>query len=132
AWLYRIAASLQSGYILTIDYGYTREQRIRFPLGTLMSYRKHTALANVLEEPGERDITAHVAFSELIEHGQRLKLETVYLETLAQFVLRIGAGGGFETILSADTETGRSKLRLQLKTILFGMGESFRGFVQRK
>ncbi|MEJ7609493.1 MAG: SAM-dependent methyltransferase [Bryobacteraceae bacterium] len=132
AWLDRIATALQSGYVITIDYGYTREELVRFPQGTLMSYRKHTALADVLEEPGERDITAHVAFTDLMEHGNMLGLRTILFETLAQFVLRIGGADNFESALAADTELEGLKLRLQLKAILFGMGEGFRVLVQHK
>ena len=64
-WIKKIAGSLQSGFVLTIDYGYTRRESMRFPEGTLMSYRRHMASDEVLAEPGDRDITAHVAFSAL-------------------------------------------------------------------
>ena len=40
-----------------------------FPPGTLMGYRRHTAREDVLDEPGERDITAHVNFTALEERG---------------------------------------------------------------
>ena len=33
-----------------IDYGFTREESARFPAGTLMSYRRHTAREDVLIE----------------------------------------------------------------------------------
>ena len=70
AWLDRIAGALERGYVLTIDYGYTRRESFRFPSGTLMSYHRHTALEDVLAAPGERDITAHVCFTALEEHGR--------------------------------------------------------------
>jgi len=73
-WMERIARSLAAGFLLTIDYGYTRNESIRFPAGTLMGYRRHTARDNVLEDPGERDITAHVNFTALEECGERCGL----------------------------------------------------------
>jgi len=45
-----------------------------------MSYRRHSAIENVLEEPGERDITAHVCFTALEEHGRRCGLAPVRFE----------------------------------------------------
>ena len=35
-WMERIARTLRSGYVLTVDYGYTRSEAVRFPHGTLM------------------------------------------------------------------------------------------------
>ena len=74
AWLERIARALEAGFVFTIDYGYTRAESVRFPRGTLMSYRRHQADEDVLDDPGARDITAHVAFTALEEHGARLGL----------------------------------------------------------
>jgi SAM-dependent MidA family methyltransferase len=122
-WMERIASALEAGYVFTIDYGYTRRESARFPQGTLMSYRRHTALDDVLADPGERDITAHVHFTALAEHGARFGLEHVRLETLAQAILDVGE----ETV-----EGIARSYPLQLKTLLFGMGETFRVLLQRK
>src|ERR1035438_10356588 len=46
-WMERIAGALEEGYALTIDYGYTRAESIRFPEGTLMGYRRHMAREDV-------------------------------------------------------------------------------------
>ena len=131
-WLERIASALESGYVMTIDYGYTRRELVRFPQGTLMSYRRHQAVDDVLLEPGERDITAHVDFTALQEHGERIGLETVSFETLAATLLRAGESDEFASALAGDDEAERTKRRLQLKTLLFGMGETFRVLLQRK
>lgn len=130
--LERIAAALRTGYHFTIDYGYTRGEVKRFPGGTLMSYRRHVASEDVLADPGERDITAHVNFSALQEHGAAVALETVRFETLARLLLSEGESDHFREALAADTSAGEMARRLQLKTLLFGMGESFRSLLQRK
>jgi SAM-dependent MidA family methyltransferase len=131
-WLERIAASLETGFILTIDYGYTRRELIRFPEGTLMSYRRHRALEDVLARPGEQDITAHVDFTALQERGSELGLETVRFESLAQMLLRAGEPDSFASALRAESEQEELRLRMQLKSLLFGMGETFRVLLQRK
>jgi SAM-dependent MidA family methyltransferase len=128
-WMDRIARSLTSGYVLSIDYGYTAAESKRFPDGTLMSYRRHTAVEDVLADPGERDITAHVCFTALEERGKKLGLETVRFERLSQTLLNAGEADQFAAALAGPDEARR---RLQLKTLLFGMGETFRVLLQRK
>ena len=83
----------------------------------------------MLADPGERDITAHVCFTALEEHGKKLGLETVRFEKLSQTLLDAGEADQFATALSGADEARR---RLQLKTLLFGMGETFRVLLQRK
>jgi SAM-dependent MidA family methyltransferase len=130
-WLERIGRSLKDGYLVTVDYGYTRAEWVRFPTGTLMGYRRHVARENILEEPGERDITAHVNFTALEEAGERLGLKREIFETLAKILLLAGEPDQFAEALGGNPETGLAR-RMQLKTLLFGMGETFRVLVQRR
>jgi SAM-dependent MidA family methyltransferase len=131
-WIDRIARSLAAGFHLTIDYGYVTSEHIRFRRGTLMSYRRHAAAGNVLADPGERDITAHVSFSALQERGEALGLRTLRCERLAQTLLHAGEPDQFAAALTAATAREEQARRLQLKTLLFGMGETFRTLMQRK
>jgi SAM-dependent MidA family methyltransferase len=132
AWIERIAHSLDRGFLFTIDYGYTRRERARFPQGTLMSYRRHAALEDVLANPGERDITAHVAFTALEEHGTVCGFDPAPLTTLAQTLLEAGEPDQFAAALAAEDPAALSQRRLQLKTLLFGMGETFRTLLQAR
>jgi len=131
-WLEQIAARLARGFLLVIDYGYRAEESSRFPAGTLMSYRRHLALEDVLAEPGERDITAHVCFTALEEHAARCGLRTARREALTQTLLRAGEQDAFAAALQAETEPERFRRRLQLKTLLAGMGETFRTLLLAK
>lgn len=128
-WLERIAARLVQGYLLVVDYGYTAPELARFPEGTLMSYRRHTASSDVLDRPGEQDITAHVAFTALEQHAARCGFRTVRFESLARLLLRIGEQDRFARALEAPDEAERLRRRLQLKSLLFGLGESFRALL---
>ena len=130
AWMERIARALE-GYMFTIDYGYTRAESVRFPRGTLMSYRRHHASEDVLADPGACDITAHVSFTALEEHGARLGLQTICFETLARTLLSAGEPDQFQAALAAHTPAAEVQRRLQLKSLLFGMGETFRTLIQR-
>jgi SAM-dependent MidA family methyltransferase len=131
-WTERISRSLESGFVLTIDYGLTRRESIRFPAGTLMSYRRHTAREDVLADPGERDITAHVNFTALEECGARAGLRTARFETLAQLLLAAGEPDQFAAAIGAGSDAEQLRRRMQLKTLLFGMGETFRVLLQEK
>jgi SAM-dependent MidA family methyltransferase len=132
AWLDRLAASMETGHVVAIDYGYTAAELPRFPAGTLMSYHRHVAREDVLAEPGMRDITAHVNFTALELYAARLGFERVAFESLAQTLLRAGEPDQFGEALAADSEAESLRLRLQLKTLLFGMGETFRVLILRK
>jgi len=131
-WMERIAASLDAGCAITVDYGYTRAEAARFPMGTLMGYRAHVAREDVLIDPGERDITAHVNFTALEERGAQLGLRRASLETLARTLLDAGEKDQFAAVLQADDPAEALRRRMQLKTLLVGMGETFRVLVQYK
>ena len=131
-WIERIGKHLVSGAMLTIDYGYRRNELIRFPAGTLMSYRRHTAVEDVLAEPGERDITAHVNFTAMEEHGAAHGWRTERFENLAQTILAAGEADQFAAALEAADESERTRRRMKLKTLLVGMGETFRVLLQAR
>ncbi|MFB3777038.1 MAG: class I SAM-dependent methyltransferase [Bryobacteraceae bacterium] len=131
-WLDRIAARLERGWVVSIDYGYTAPELIRFPRGTLMSYRRHVATEDVLLTPGDRDITAHVNFTALAEHGARRGLRPCRLENLSRTLIAAGEPDAFALALNSSSPAEDLRRRAQLKTLLFGMGETFRTLIQRK
>ena len=63
----RIAAKVERGFVLTIDYGY--EARDLYTSwrreGTLMAFRAHSPVPDPLSEPGHTDITYHVDLTSL-------------------------------------------------------------------
>lgn len=121
-----MARSLDRGALIAIDYGYTQREILRFPRGTLMSYRRHRALDDVLHEPGLQDITAHVPFTFLAHCAESLGFSCLPIENMSAFLLRAGEPDQFASALNAPDDASASRLRLQLKTLLFGMGETFR------
>jgi len=131
-WMEQIACRLDHGFVLTIDYGYTVRELAAFPGGTLMSYRRHTALEDVLSDPGERDITAHVCFTALEDRGRERGLVRLRLENLARTLMDAGEADGFARVLAGSTEEERIRRRAQLKSLLFDFGEKFRALIQAK
>ena len=132
AWLRRMAGALTKGYVMSIDYGYTRAESVRFPAGTLMGYRRHTAREDVLAEAGLRDITSHVNFTALQETAGECGLVNERFETLARTLLTVGEVDQFAAVLGEHGTAEELRRRMQLKTLLFGMGETFRVLLQRK
>lgn len=68
-WVKSAAQALHRGFILIIDYGFPRDE-LYSPLrteGTLTGYYQHQRLKDVLQRPGEIDITAHINFSAIAE-----------------------------------------------------------------
>jgi len=128
----RAAAALHPGFFLVIDYGYDRRELVRFPAGTLMSYRRHQASDDVLRDPGERDITAHVNFTALKQCAAECGLSLLREESLMAFLMRAGQSDQFAFVLDAADERESLRRRLQLKTLLFGMGETFRVLLWEK
>ena len=77
--------STQGGAILAIDYGYARTQTGE----TLQGVRKH-AYADVLDAPGEVDLSAHVDFEALGSVAAKAGLSVQPLATQGQFLTRLG------------------------------------------
>jgi SAM-dependent MidA family methyltransferase len=131
-----VAANLQRGFLIAIDYGYTREQQLagRY-LDTVMTYRRHTAGPNPYEAPGEQDITVHVNFSALAAAAERGGMHVHRLLTQSQFLLGIGETTQFaDAFEECRLPQERAKVALQLKHLITpeGMGETFQVLVGSK
>jgi SAM-dependent MidA family methyltransferase len=64
-WADYVAATLERGYVITIDYGYDRPELYKPARvdGSLRCYYQHTLGQNPLKRIGKQDITAHVDFT---------------------------------------------------------------------
>ena len=132
----QLAANLQRGFFVAIDYGYTRQEQLAGRhRGTVMAYRQHSASANPYEAPGEQDITAHVNFTALAAAMQQNGMEVQPLLTQSQFLMGIGEQNQFaDAFEECRLPQGRAKVALQLKHLVTpaGMGESFQVLVASK
>lgn len=137
-WFDSVAAGLEQGFILTVDYGYAREELYapQRKLGTLLCYYRHRVEDNPYQRLGEQDITSHVNFSALIGRGEERGVKTLWFGEQCRFLLAAGMVEEFEAIEAADlSETEKLKKRLTLKRLIMpegGMGDTFRVLVQSK
>jgi NADH dehydrogenase [ubiquinone] 1 alpha subcomplex assembly factor 7 len=77
----------QGGAILALDYGYERTQTGE----TLQAVKSHN-FAEVLETPGEADISAHVNFGVLGEAAKATGLAVAPLAHQGEWLLKLGIG----------------------------------------
>ena len=138
AWLASASRALQSGFILTIDYGYPAEELYtpRRKRGTLLCYYRHQIEENPYLRPGLQDITAHVDFTTLMDSGSRLGMQTEWFGEQYRFLLAAGIVEEIEAFERSDaTDEQKLKLRLALKKLIMpegGMGDTFRILIQSK
>lgn len=130
-WMERIARCLQRGFVLTIDYGYLAEDYYapHRKTGTRLCYHRHRSNSDPLVHIGEQDITAHVNFTALAEHGAGSGLPLLGFCDQSHFVASLieKAGPDFLAELSP-------KAAAQLKTLLHPelMGQTFKVLVQHR
>ncbi len=132
----RISATLQRGFFIAIDYGYTREEQLAGRhRGTLKALREHSVSANPYEAPGEQDITADVNFTAVAAVAEKHGLLTHKLITQSQFLMGVGEANQFsDAFEECRLPQERAKVALQLKHLVTpaGMGESFQVLIGSK
>jgi SAM-dependent MidA family methyltransferase len=132
----QIAARIQRGFLIAIDYGYTREELLAGRhRGTLKAIRQHSVSENPYEAPGQQDITADVNFTALAAAAQQQGMRAEKLVTQSQFLLGIGEANQFaDAFEECRLPQERAKVALQLKHLVTpaGMGESFQVLIASK
>jgi SAM-dependent MidA family methyltransferase len=136
-WIESAGRALGRGFVLTIDYGH--EARALYGehhnRGTLLAYRDHTVSENLLDAPGEQDLTSHVNFTAMDLWGRRAGLQRTGLVTQSQFLVALGRGNEFADLYEpGQTEMEKLRARLLLKNLIHpeGLGEKFQVLVQHK
>lgn len=133
-WLSEVAKRLKRGWIVTIDYGYERNEYFapHHSDGTLLCYYQHVKTTNPCANVGEQDITAHVEFTSLMEHGKKLGLETVLFTDQSHYLLQIGESEIAEIV--ERTAGQPSKERAAIHQLIHPelMGRTFKVLIQRK
>jgi len=90
-WWREAAGVLARGKLMAIDYGFTSDEmfspaRTR---GTLRAYFRHHATDNILANPGDQDLTAHVNFSAIQKAGEESGLTTKFFGMQSKFLTEI-------------------------------------------
>jgi SAM-dependent MidA family methyltransferase len=88
-----LAARFSTSLLVTFDYGYPADRLFRGRtrrFGTAAAYRGHRVSRDLLADPGQQDLTAHINFSDLIAAGEREQLTTLHFGRQARFLLALG------------------------------------------
>ena len=132
-WWRQAAEILPSGKLVAIDYGLTTEELFipERQQGTLRVYREHQLSSDILQNPGEQDLTAHVNFSAIREAGEAAGLNTEALVTQEQFLGAIAAA-----IWKGQTDFGEwmANHTRQFRTLTHPelMGRAFKVLIQSR
>jgi SAM-dependent MidA family methyltransferase len=127
AWVASVAAMLEAGVVLLIDYGFAQCEYYhpRRSGGTLMCHYRHRAHDDPFVYPGLQDITAHVDFTAIAEVAAEAGLNVDGYNTQGLFLLANDI-----TRLAADATDERERIRLaqQIRTLTLpgDMGERFK------
>ena len=92
AWIAALAAGLERGALLVIDYGFAHREYYhpQRSMGTVMCHYRHHAHSDVFVHPGLQDITAHVNFSALADSAAQAGLDVLGYASQAQFLVNCG------------------------------------------
>jgi SAM-dependent MidA family methyltransferase len=131
-WWREAAVVLGRGRLLAIDYGFTADEifspsRLR---GTLRAYYRHRVTDDILANPGEQDLTAHVNFSACERAGEAAGLTTESFSTQAKFLTQILANVQAAGSLG-EWNSSRSR-QFQTLTHPEHFGRAFRVLVQKR
>ena len=133
AWWREAAEALAHGKLLAIDYGFTADEEFSPSRlnGTLRAYHRHRLAEDVLANPGEQDLTAHVNFSAIEKNGEAAGLRTETFSAQSQFLSRI-----VENIFRQPASFGEwaPKQTRQFQTLTHPehLGRAFRVLVQSR
>jgi SAM-dependent MidA family methyltransferase len=127
--LWEIAAKLLRGVILTIDYGFTRDEFYSPPrsTGTLQVRAQHKKLSSPFEQIGMADVSAHVEWTSLIKAAESAGTQLLGLTDQHHFLTgllsRLPEGEEFST---ADKRALQTLLHPEM------LGRSFQALALRK
>lgn len=131
-----IASHLQSGILVTIDYGYTEQEwkKAAHHQGSLRGFFQHKMVETILEHPGEMDLTTHIHFDTLINLGKNMNVSTRGLLRQNEF---LQSGGILEELKDhADTnpfsELAKRNRAIRNLIIPGGHSEYYRVLLQTK
>jgi len=137
-WLSSVVPKLESGYVITVDYGAEScdlyDVALR-PQGTLRGFSRHGFIEDVLSQPGDYDITVSVNWSQVKRAGARLGLTTVEFAQQDRFLLKAGLLDQLTREMSRSTsEADKLALSAGAREMILpgGMGSSFQVLVQKR
>lgn len=131
-WIKEVAANLQAGFVLTIDYGFPAFELYdeKRSTGTLVCFKNHEVNYAPYENIGMQDITVHVNFSALKHWGEKAGLLTNGFTTQDHFLRALGLIGYLRN-LEMDKNNDQKDIIFQINKLM-DMGNKFKVLIQQK
>jgi SAM-dependent MidA family methyltransferase len=131
-----IADCVNHAVMVTVDYGYTKEewQDPTRASGSLRGFRKHQLIDNILQNPGEMDITSHVHFDVLIEEGEKVGLHFINKYRQDRFLLSLGILDELQNTYDPNPFSDISKRNRAIRSLIMpgGISPFFHAIIQHK
>jgi SAM-dependent MidA family methyltransferase len=134
-WFAALAASLERGVLLFVDYGLPRRELYSPERsdGTLLCHFRHRFHDDPFVHPGLQDITAWVDFTAVAEAAAAAGLEVAGYTTQAHFLIGSGLGGFLANVADLDVVSRVNLSRQAMVLTLPGeMGERFKAIALAK
>ncbi len=137
-WFAQVAARLEEGFVITVDYGADSADLydlVRRRHGSLRAFSRHGFVDDVLAQPGEYDITSSVNWTQVKAVAERLGLSVVEFASQDKFLLNVGLLDELEQMLAGAGSTAE---KLSLSTgaremiLPGGMASSFQVLVLKR
>lgn len=131
-WIETLAKKLTRGYVVTVDYGCSRENFYNpaRTSGTLQCRAHHRVIGSPLSNIGEVDITAHVDWTSLAERAQKHGLTVAGFTDQHHFITGIAAGLMREEFESSADPSSRRALQTLLHPEFLGTTFQFLGLTR--
>lgn len=137
-WLAQVAAKLENGYVITVDYGAEADELYEYqlrPNGTLRGFARHAFVENLLSQPGDCDLTASVNWTQVRTVGAALGLREIEFTSQQKFLLKEGLLEQLEYRLQrVKDEAEKAALTAGAREMILpgGMASSFQVLIQRR
>ena len=137
-WFEQLDQKVESGYVITVDYGAEAEELYSIPQrkqGTLRGFRRHQFVDDVLESPGECDITSSVDWTFVKTVGQRYGFVVEVFGQLDKFLMQAGILQELEERLASSiNDADRAQLTTAAREMILpgGMASTFQVLVQKR
>jgi SAM-dependent MidA family methyltransferase len=136
SWLRQMGSKLETGLLVTIDYGDEADELYaeHRHMGTLMCYHKHLAHDNPYIHIGNQDITSHINFSSCIHVGNESGFTHHVYQTQRQFLIDQGILSKLQDHTSGDPFHPVAKRNRAIRQLLIGdtMSELFKVLIQHR
>ena len=137
-WLSSISEKLETGFLITVDYGAEASElydAMLRPEGTLRGFSDHAFVENLLAVPGEYDLTTTINWTQVKNVGEKLGWKVIEYAPQDKFLLTAGLPEQLQYRLSrAQTGAERVALTTGARDMILpgGMASSFQVLVQKR